>query len=248
MNAKSRQSGLTLMEQTVVVACIAALVVLGLPAVRTFVKSFESQGSTKAMISAALASARAVAAKEQHYAGIRFQHRYHEDGKGSQYIIFILHDFDKTELANGFRAVEGIEPIKLPDAVGAMEVIDRDSDIDDEDKVTDKTTFSIVFSPAGKMVIHDVRTRNRDGETNNTSEDDIFNTETNVQVNKIGMFVQDYRDGSGNHPQEELSKNSFRIYDRNLFEKVDVNRRYSDYLEHLEAIYINPYTGTMIER
>ena len=75
MNAKSRQSGLTLMEQTVVVACIAALVVLGLPAVRTFVKSFESQGSTKAMISAALASARAVAAKEQHYAGIRFQAR-----------------------------------------------------------------------------------------------------------------------------------------------------------------------------
>lgn len=238
------------MEQTIVVACIAALVVLGLPAVRTFVKSFESQGSTKAMISAALASARAVAAKEQHYAGIRFQHKYQQDGKGSQYIIFIIHDFDKTELANGFRAVEGIEPIKLPETVGAMEVIDSDSDIDDADEVTDKTTFSIVFSPSGKMVIHEVRTRNRDGERDTSptvSYDDIFNKR--AQVNSgIGMFYQD--DYLTEGLDEELSKNSFVIYDRNLFAKVDENRRYSDYLEHLEAeaIYINPYTGTMIEK
>jgi len=130
MKANSRQSGLTLTEEVVVIAVIAMLVVFGLPAVRTFFRSIESKGGARAMISASLASARAIAAKEQHYAGIRFQNRYEEDGKGCQYMIFIVHDPDKTNLANGFRAVEGINPIKLPDNVGVMEVMNDDYEID----------------------------------------------------------------------------------------------------------------------
>ena len=252
MKTGTRQSGLTLIEQTVVVACIAILVVLGLPAGRAFVKSFESQGSTRAMISAALASARAIAAKEQHYAGIRFQQKYQQDGKGCQYIVFIVHDFDKTGLANGFRAVEGIEPIRLPETVGAMEVVGSDNDIDDDDEVTDKTTFSVIFSPSGKLVIHEVRVRNRDGKYQPSnpleSQDDIFNSPGNIENHNIGMFIQDdYADrGLGAEP----SRNSFIIYDRDTFEKVDKDKRYDDYLEDLasQEIYINPYTGTMIEK
>lgn len=274
MNARNRQSGLTLMEQTVVVGCIAVLVVLGLPAVRTFIKSFESEGSTRAMISAALASGRAIAAKEQHYAGIRFQHKYQEDGKGSQYIIFIVHDFDKTGLEPGFRAVEGIEPIRLPDSVGVIDLrirtnhgtthqaaeddddksINGDSDIDDLYELTDTTTFSIIFSPSGKLMIHPVRVRNRDGKYQPSnpleSQDDIFNSPENIKDHNIGMFIQDdYADrGLGAEP----SRNSFIIYDRNIFEKLDESRRWSDYLEHLDVtgnrVYINPYTGTMIEK
>jgi Tfp pilus assembly protein FimT len=254
MKAGTRQSGFTLMEQTVVVACIAILIVLGLPAGRAFVKSFESQGSTRAMISAAMASARAIAAKEQHYTGIRFQQKYQQDGKGCQYIIFIVHDFDNTGLANGFRAVEGIEPIKLPETVGAVEVVGSDSDIDDDDEVTDKTTFSIIFSPSGKLVIHEVRVRNRDGKYQPSnpleSQDDIFNSPENIKDHNIGMFIQDdYADrGLGAEP----SRNSFIIYDRNIFEKLNESRRWSDYLEHLDVtgnrVYINPYTGTMIEK
>jgi len=258
------------MEQTVVVACIALFVVLGLPAVRTFVKSFESEGSTRAMISAALASARAIAAKEQHYAGIRFQNRHQQDGKGNQYIIFIVHDFDSTGLEPGFRAVEGIEPIRLPDSVGVIDLrirtnhgttyqaaedahdksINGNSDIDDSYELTDTTAFSVIFSPSGKMVIHDVRVRNRDGEyrPNNPddSKDDIFNSPENIENYNTGTFIQDdYAHlGLGAEP----SRNSFIIYDRNLFEKLNENRRYSDYLEHLDVVYINPYTGTMIEK
>src|SRR4030042_1099627 len=140
MNVKLGQSGLrnrlcrcglSLIEQAVVVAAIALLVAVSLPAVRSFIKSIEAQGGSKAMINAALAAARATAAQHQRYAGIRFQHKYQPDGKGCQYMIFIIYDFDKTNLANGFRAVEGIEPIKLPDNVGVMEVVDLDGDIDD---------------------------------------------------------------------------------------------------------------------
>jgi len=250
MKVRAVQSGVTLTEMTVVVAMVALLVAFGLPAVRTLFDSLASSGGARAMISATLASARAMAAKEHEYVGVRFQNRYSEDGKGGQYMVFIIHEepSEMGGIANGFRAVEGVEPIKLPDTLGVMEVIDRDSDIDDANEVTEKTTFSIVFSSSGRLVIHRVRTRNRDGEASGTdSEDDIFNTESNVQRG-VGMFIQDYLESSGSEPREEQSKNSFIVYDRKIFEGTNENRRYSDYLEGLEVIYINPYTGTIINR
>jgi prepilin-type N-terminal cleavage/methylation domain-containing protein len=259
MKTKPRQSGLTLTEMVVVVSIVAVFTVLGLPAIRAFIRSVESEGGAKAMISASLASGRAIAAKEQHYAGVRFQNRYQEDGRGCQYMIFIVHDFDKTGLANGFRAVEGYEPIKLPDSVGVMDLringnekIDLDNEISTTEDFNDTTTFSIVFSPSGKMVIHAVRVKNRDGTPKwpgylDNSQDDIFNTKTKVE-NGIGMFVQDDYPGLGF--DEEPSRNSFIIYDKTIFEKLNPNSRYNDYLEDLasQKIYINPYTGTMIEK
>ncbi|UCC22498.1 MAG: hypothetical protein JSW23_00025, partial [Planctomycetota bacterium] len=90
MRARSRQSAVTLTEMTVVVAAVALLVVFGLPAIRTFISSFESEGGARTLISAALASARAIAAREQHYVGIRFQKAYHprDPLEAAQYMIF----------------------------------------------------------------------------------------------------------------------------------------------------------------
>jgi prepilin-type N-terminal cleavage/methylation domain-containing protein len=253
MNYKLRtKHGLTLTEMVVVVSIVAVFTVLGLPAIRAFIRSVESEGGTKAMISAALSSGRAIAAKEQHYAGVRFQHAYYKDDpdnsplKAPQYMIFIVHDQPNTDLANGFRAVKGLQPIKLPDSVGVMEVVNGNGEIDDSPsgELTDKTTFSIIFSPAGKLVIHGVRVSNRDGRTTTTSKDDIFNTKSNVQ-NGIGMFLQDESTGD---LKEEPSQSKFRIYDKTVFEKLNPLSRYDDYLKDLEVIYINPYTGTMIEK
>jgi len=251
MKAAVKQSGLTLIEMTVVIAIAAILVAFGLPAIRVLFKSFESASGTKAMIDAALSSARAIAAKEQHYAGLRFQNKYQPDGKGCQYMIFVMHD---TEIANsvqgnlGCRAVEGLEPIKLPDSIGVMEVVSSDNEIDTDEKVTDKTTFTILFSPSGKLIVHSLWVRNRDNVPGNSSADDIFNTEQNV-TKGIGMFLQDVS-GSVDLPIEE-SRNSFVIYDRNQFksvEAVDRNHIYNNYLVNLEVVHINPYTGTMINR
>ncbi|MBA7705234.1 hypothetical protein ES703_114058 [subsurface metagenome] len=43
----------------------------------------------------------------------------------------------------------------------------------------------------------------------------------------------------------ELSQNSFTIYDKTLFDKLNSVQKF-DYLQSLDRVLINPYTGTMI--
>jgi len=265
MKARYKQSGRTLVEMSVVIAAVVLLGSFGLPAVRTFLNSFESGTGGKPVISTALASARAIAAKEQRYAGIRFQKAHNPDGplKAAQYMVFIVHDFDKTNLVSGFRAVEGLDPIKLPDSVGVIDIsfIGADVDIDEPFELNNATAFSIIFSPSGKLVIHDVRVRNRDGYTDSAgntyiSGDDIFNKKAQVDAG-YAMFYQDDLFGAGWSPYPNLglgpeeSRRGFIIYDRLEFKRAyDRGRPYSDYLVKLvpEMIYINPYTGIVIEK
>ncbi len=275
MRARHKQSGLSLIEMVVVVAMVAMLASLSTPAMKALFDSMATKGGAKAMISAGLATARAIAAKEQRYAGVRFQTDNPDDPLGvgtSQYMIFIVHDYDAIGLVNGFRAVEGIEPVKLPDNIGVTDlryrlnvvdpaialsdIIDLDSEIDDDYELRDTTSFSIIFSPSGKLVIHDVRVRNRHGkfqpDNNNatkTSLDDVFNSPENMDNYNIGMFVQD--DYANRGLGEEPSKNMFIIYDREQFQQAyDAGKAYSGYLEPLKLrdgfVYINPYTGTIV--
>lgn len=279
MKTRYKQSGRTLAEMAVVIAAIVLLGSFGLPAVRTFLDSFESGAGPKPVISAALASARAIAAREQRYAGIRFQKAYHPEGplKATQYMVFIVHEEPRKmgNLTIGFRVVEGLKPIKLPDSVGVMDLryrrnllspagdglIDADGEISNLDILRDTTAFSIIFSPSGKMVIHDVRVRNRDGYVDsaantNISSDDIFNKKAQVDAG-IAMFYQDDYYGVLNNPYGDLglgpepSRRSFVIYDRREFKRAyQIGQAYSGYLQRLlpDVIYINPYTGTMIEK
>ncbi len=276
MKAKSRQSGLTLPELTVVVATMALLAALGLPAIRTLSNSFQTQSGAKSLISTTLSSARAIAAREQHYAGVRFQ----QDSTGNQYMVLIVHDLDKTALSPGFRAVEGVKPIKLPEtsiimdlrvrtnrgtnATAAADPLDgplQAGHLNDTNPlnlgpdgknvyVTDTSTFSIVFSPAGKLIVRNVRVRNRDGiyrpdnaDPAQTSMDGVLNSPGNIANHGVGRFVQDdYPElGLGAEP----SRNRFVICDRTQFDKLDAQGRFN-YLNGLELVNINPYTGTMI--
>jgi prepilin-type N-terminal cleavage/methylation domain-containing protein len=271
--AKQKRRGVTLPEMTVVIAIVALLVGLTIPAVNMLFNSFESQSGAKSMINAALASARAIAAKNQRYAGIRFQKRYDPTNlnplNASQYIIFIIQD--PAIMAFGFKAVDGIQPIKLPDSIGVMDltiVQGRDifdpvspttqiriddpvsggnTAINDDFELIDTTTFSIIFSPSGKLVVHGIRVRNRDGLTNNNNSlDDIFNTDINVENARIAMFYQDdywiapYAFGP------EPSRNSFIIYETKILKQTNQNLRWTNYLSRLNRFYINSYTGTLI--
>ena len=270
------KTGFTLTEMVVVLATMSLLVAFGLPVIRMIRESLESKTGGKSMISAAMSSARAIAAKEQHYAGIRFQ----RDSNGRQYMIFIIHDFEKTGLNPGFRAVRNLKPTKLPDSMGVMdsmvrinhgtnwtdaeELLDEPLNaayLDDTNPqnlgpdqknmyITDTSSFSIVFSPNGKLVMRDVRVRNKDGIyqpdnglPNKISMDSIFNSPQNITTYEAGKFIQDdYAElGLG----AESSRNSFVIYDKIRFDKLNAIERFN-YLSSLEPVYINPYTGTII--
>lgn len=243
MKVKRKQSGITLTEMTVVIVTIALLVGIGLPAIRAFMRSFESRSGTKSMISSALASVRAMALKNQRYAGIRFQKVYDpcdpDPIKASQYMVFIIHDTQIKPSVRGnlgCRAIEGLQPIKLPDSVGVMDLmlgalgderVDTDGEIsnlnNDPKKLAlvDVTTFSILFSPSGKLILH-----------------------THKFTSQIGMFLEDQ---ASIQPVNELSRNNFIIYDRAEFRRAyNRSRAWSDYLRKLEPIYINAYTGTLI--
>jgi Tfp pilus assembly protein FimT len=287
MKTKLKQHGLTLMEMAVVIATIVLLVSLALPAVRAFFNSFESQSTTTSMISAALATGRAIAAKNQRYAGIRFQKVSQPQNslEAPQYMIFIVQDPDM--MAYGFRAVQSLQPIKLPDSICVSDLTvvtrrnstnptnstevqlndstlsdqQRDNLIDEERELTDTTTFSILFSPTGKLVIHGIRARNKDGypDTNtNTaiSDDDVFNKKAQVDAG-TGMFYQDDYFGAGQSPYTDLglgpeqSRSNFVIYDKNEFTRAYKKQSaWSDCLarQARQVIYINPYTGTLINQ
>jgi hypothetical protein len=104
--------------------------------------------------------------------------------------------------------------------------------------ITDISAFSIVFSPAGKLVSHEIRCG---------GDDDIFNTKNKMEAaSPTGMFLQDEFDNYG--VGVETSRTKFVIYDRAKFEKMAAtgNQRWN-YLSELKSIYVNPYTGEIIK-
>jgi len=234
------------MEMAVVIATIVLLVGIGVPAVRALFKSFETEAGAKGVINAALSTARTIALKNQKYAGIRFQKAYQSENplKAVHYLTFIIQDPNldaesdgfEYKAAYGFRAVEGIAPIKLPGTVGVMEAVGVPKDIDeDPEEVLEKTTFSIVFSPTGKLVIHLVQVLRKN------AIDRIFNEDA-----KNPMFIDDYYSSDPSF-HRETSHNNFIIYDRIQFGKLSPAARF-DYLQGMEHVYINAYIGTIISK
>ena len=182
---------------------------------------------------------------------------------------------DDIGLTNMFKAIKGYKPIKLPENIGVFDMMIRtdyrddeygpmcenanerkirEDDLDDSifnRTVTDISAFSIVFSPAGKLVIHDVRTRNKKGryrapDPNASDYDDIFNSIDNIENNNTGQFVQD--DYANLGLGGETNRTKFFIYERDKFKKLTNKTQRWEYIENLETIYINAYTGSIIER
>jgi len=140
--------------------------------------------------------------------------------------------------------------------------------------LTDATTFSVVFAPSGKLVVHEVRVRNRDGVyrpdnapgSTKTSYDDIFNSIDNICRYKQGMFLQDdyskrnRRSSSdpADPPEFELGREDsvtgFITYDvatlRALLGKrpggVPDAVIYLDVERRHKAVYVNSHTGDLI--
>jgi hypothetical protein len=292
--------GLTLIEMTLVLGTMVLLIGFAVPAVRSLTHSFQSEGAVKSMIDAALSSARAMAMSRQRYVGVRFQKLCTSDDpanplKGTldapQYMIFIMSEeapsFIQPEGSAtflpwevGFRAVDGLDPIKLPDTVGVMDISNGVSPIaigvmtvgfEGDDELVDATTFCIIFSPSGRLVVKDVRVRNRDGiyqprndpGSQSVSHDDIFNSAVNICQYHEGRFIQDdysrFKNlGSSRETEDfglgrESSVTRFVIYDtatlRSFFKSGSRPSPVIDYLWTLrsdKSVYVNSYTGHLI--
>jgi len=230
-----------LTEVLVTISIIAILLAVSIPAAKELSRSLEQSVGASSMIDAALANTRAIAIREQRYAGVRFQ----QDLQGRTYLIFIIHDPSATGLANGFRAVDNKKPMPLPEAVGVI----ADGNYTDTALTTaagmnQANTFSVVFNASGKFVLHPVRVRNRDGKTDNTSTDRVFNTQPNVLAGKAQFVQDDYSvDGYG----EEDSVSAFRIYDKRELQKNSANP-WTKYLQSITQDSVNPYTGELIKK
>jgi len=220
-----------------------------------------------------------MAVKNQRYTGVRFQKLCRSRDPSDpliglldapQYMIFIVHEEPKDMggLAIGFRAVEGLEPVKLSESIGVLDIsqISSDSDIDEDHELNDASAFSIIFSPSGKLVVRDVRVRNRDGYvlpsnesgSSKVSLDQIFNSASNITEYGRGMFLQD--DYSTRNPSpgnasnyglgKEMSRTGFVIYNRLRFAELFGRKVvWSDYLTGLsgdDVVYVSPHTGTLV--
>jgi prepilin-type N-terminal cleavage/methylation domain-containing protein len=259
---KQKQSGMSLTEILVVMAIMAILMGVSIPAAKQLMGSFESSTGTRQLINAALSNARAIAVREQAYAGVRFQ----EDSNGNTYIIFIQHDKDATGLAYGFRAVTGRKPMKLPEDIGILAngFLPSNSDAQNDTLIdtalgfVDLSTFSIVFSPQGKLTNHLVRIRNFDALVDGSPDgvidstiDTIFSTVDNVEAERAMFYQDDYPNpdiaGSTNLGlQEENSAQSFYVYSKSELNTIPANFRWTNYIKALNSEYISPYTGELV--
>ena len=305
MDNTTLKKGFSLSELLTVISVMALLIGIAVPASKAIMDSVNSSAGLRSMIASSLSAARATAIKEHKYAGVRFQ----PDSEGNQYMVFIIHDDapavvdaserssypDKTGLgsnelatppyyyglANGFRAVKGHKPIKLPGDGRVMDLkireagtyntgspdatkpsyidINTSSRIDGLMEWLDTSTFSIIFSPAGKLVSHEVRVRNRHGLIDGWgySSDKIFNVKSMVQAGDALLCQDDYAEDPDTTKEffyddlglgQEYSRKSFIIYDKKRFDNYgdDVITRWTHYLSQIEKTYINPYNGQLV--
>lgn len=171
---------MTLTEILVVVAVMAILLGISVPTAQHLMDSFESSTGVRYLINAALSNARAIAVRNQAYAGVRFQ----TAAGGNTYMIFIVHDPDATGYANGFRAVMGRQPMKLPEGVTVNDCF-------------------VVFSPAGKLTTHSVNMNGSGGTSMRQitiSKEGKYNSGTESSNEYIspytGELVMEYREKS----------------------------------------------------
>jgi|GEM_PF-3137123 len=269
--ANSRKNrGFSLVEMLVVVSIIVLMLSLAMPNAAVLIRS-QKLNSAENMIRSALAQARAHAAVNQRYAGVRFEFDRTGWQKGRQYLVLIE---NQPVATNEFVAVPNVKPLIMPDGLGAISGdINGDAYLYDYNPVTNPdgiplpncingaTTFSIIFSPSGQVVMKNVKVRPR------IPDDKIINHKERVDIldnsayreYKALLYCDDYV-GINWDPiytsaipykpwcVVEYSTSGLYIYETEKMLAVSLpTLRWSEYVSKLTPMLINSYTGQIIE-
>jgi len=172
---------MTLTELLVVVAVMSILLSISVPTAQHLMKGFESSTGVRHLINAALSNARAIAVRQQAYAGVRFQ----QDVDGDKtYMILIVYDKEATGDADGFRAVIGRKPMELPEDISVSAYVQKP-----DETWSTESFFSVLFSPSGKLTIHEAQC------LHSSTADTIFNSTGDSMFTEDGdswFSVQDF--------------------------------------------------------
>ncbi len=268
MTQRAKKSGLTLTELIVTMSIVAVIAGIGLPAANQLQKSFESSSRLHDVVAAALSNARASALARGIYTGIRFQQDAR--GDQYMIFIEQDNNVKPGIVGNrGFRAMQGRNPIRLPKRGTMMDmrlkadysVVDpytteisllplyspvaltdaaRDNYLQQQEVLLDLQTFSIIFTPAGKLIQATLKVSFASPPGKPDIGRDIFD-----EITGDAMFTHD-DDAEHDGLQIESSRNHFVIVDKMEFNEVLPAKRWSSYLQYLKQFYINPYTGEII--
>ena len=223
MNTKHK-FGFSLIELLVVIAIMSILIGITIRSVRMVSSKMASVDTVRTMVGTALTTSRTLAMAQQTHIGIHFS----VSVDGTHLLSFIRDDNTYVEDTNirRYRVIVGnrnmVKETSIPSNIGLLDMqvggnkIDKDTDTNDPFKLLDTNTFSMVFSPAGKLVLRFMW---------------IVDADNNLEL--LGP---------------EVSRNCLYIYDKTTFEKVDVNNRYTGYLQYLPPVLINYYTGKVINK
>ena len=247
MREHGRHFGFTLVEMLVVMALMAAVLALVLPAYSLIIEGAKQSQMDNA-IKAALGAARTHAIKTQKYAGVRFQ--FDRDGwrKGRQYAVLIEKG---TDLSNTYQfvAVPNIRPLTMPKGMGV--IVESGVNFDTDDEILDGTTFSILFSPRGKLSVLTVQMYRRD------DNDTIFGNQAAVQSNPepgeppAPLLYYDNNSwdqtDSVSWAEYEPSMLGLYVFDVATIGGMKPGERYDRYVSKLAPVLINRYTGSIIE-
>ena len=232
---------------------MAVLMALVLPNTMGIIRSHRAT-ATKNLIKNALAQAQAHAAVTQKYAGVRFQFTKDQWQNNRQYLVLI----ENETTGSDFVAIRNAKAAALPVGMG---VISQTASLSgaipdnlDIDSVMEETTFSIIFSPTGQLVTKDVYLRPKDDvDEDGILIDSIVNLDGNVDDGIGLLYCDDWMGGNWRHT--EPSALGLYIFDADKLMSIDglnMGELQKDveraiYIQSLEPILINIYTGTIIK-
>jgi Tfp pilus assembly major pilin PilA len=229
------RTGFSLFELAVSIAVIVIIIAIAVPAFTYMRNSYEYSCNLPA-IDSLLSSARAIAAKEGKYAGVRFQ----LDKSGKQVAVLIVQTSNrefvperlKESKAICFLPAEGSRAAMLGESIGVAKPSVTSGSFD-----SNSTRCTVLFLPQGKLCCSkDVLLLERD--LNDTTDDDALDQ----ILGPKGFLVPD--------ENADTSLTGVVLYDRKKLKELQATPGTQDevhYLSTLKQNFINVYSGVLIQ-